>query len=112
MTFGFVTLIFITLFLLAVLFADIAWSEGLRRRLEVEQRKNAELAELLDRTMCEAVATQARDRAYANHLMDLRNDAVARANEIIRRERHANDKLHVMLEQKWSESHNANESTK
>lgn len=103
MSFGFISMAFIALFALAVLFLDIAWSDGLRRRLEVEKQKNAELADLLDRTMYEAMAAQTRDKAYANHLKNLRNDAVERANEIIRREKSANDKLHTLLNQKWGE---------
>lgn len=103
MNFGFITLVFIALFALVVLWLDIYWSEDLRKRLEVEKQKNAELAELLDRTMCEAMAAQTRDKAYANHLKNLRNDAVERANEIIRREKSANDKLHTLLNQKWGE---------
>lgn len=102
MNFGFISLVFIALFALAVLFLDIAWSDGRRQRLEAERRKNEELAQLLDKTMFEAAAAQTRDRAYANHLMNLRNDAVERANEIIRREKSENRKLQVMVSQKWA----------
>lgn len=94
--------VLIAVALAAILAFDIVWSDGLRRRLDAERKKNAELAELLDRTMFEAAAAQTRDRAYANHLMNLRNDAVERANEIIRRERSANRNLQVMVSQKWA----------
>lgn len=94
-------LILIAVALAAILAIDIVWSERLRQRLEAERRKNEELAQLLERTMFEAAAAQTRDRAYANHLMHLRNDAVSRANEIIRRERTANQQLNVLIQQKW-----------
>jgi hypothetical protein len=90
--------------LAAILAIDSVWSAGLLRRLEVERRKNEKLAQLLEKTMFEAAAAQTRDRAYANYLMMLRNDAVERANEIIRREKSENRKLQVMVSQKWAKA--------
>lgn len=97
-----ITMMIITAAAMVILFLDIAWSDGLRQRLEAEKAKNAELANLLEKTMFEAAAAQTRDKAYANHLMNLRNDAVERANEIIRREKSHNRTLQVMVAQHWA----------
>ena len=94
-----IILLIINFVLLGVLYFDISWSNGLRRKLDIEKAKNADLRNRLDEKAKENVMLSARLEARECHRIMLRDD------QIVTLKRRA-DKLNKMVVQKWREAKN------
>ena len=102
-----IILVFITLTLLAVLYFNIAYSNNLRRKLEAEKTKNADLRCRLADHMAQNALLSARLEARECHRIMLREDQADKLKECLAAEKRRSAKLEKMLMQKWRESKNA-----
>lgn len=102
-----IILVFIILTLLGVLYFNISWANGMRRKLEHEKQKTADLRCKLEEKRCELMWTKARADAGDCHSVRLRNDEIEALKEKLKAEQHRSAKLEKMLMQKWREANDA-----
>lgn len=99
-----VILLTINFVLLAVLYFNISWSNGIRRKLEAEKAKNADLRNHLEEKTKETILLQARLEAREDHRIMLREAQTDRLKVQLADEQRRSAKLEKMLMQKWREA--------
>lgn len=99
-----IILLTINFVLLAILYFNISWSNGIRRKLETEKAKNADLRNRLDEKAKEATLLHARLEAREDHRIMLREAQTDRLKVQLADEQRRSAKLEKMLMQKWREA--------
>lgn len=101
-----IILLTINFVLLAVLYFNISWSNGIRRKLDAEKTKNSILQNRLDEKTKEATLLSARLEARECHRIMLREGQTEKLKEQLAAEQRRSAKLETMLMQKWREAKN------
>ena len=99
-----IILLTINFILLAILYFNISWSNGVRRKLEAEKARSADLRNRLDEKTKEATLLSARLEARECHKIMLRDGQTEKLKEYLAAERRRSEKLEKMLMQKWREA--------
>lgn len=99
-----IILLTINFVLLAALYFNISWSNGIRRKLEAEKAKNSDLMKRLWQKTNESVLLQAKLEAREDHRIMLREAQTDKLKVQLADEQRRSAKLEKMLMQKWREA--------
>ena len=99
-----IILLTINFVLLGILYLNISWSNGVRRKLDAERAKNTDLRNRLEEKANEVAKLSARLESRECHKVMLRDGQTERLKEMLAAEKRRSEKLEKMLVQKWREA--------